>query len=148
MSTAMISILTLILLALPACGSDAGTLSLDIIGSRVNNTTIISQEGDRIDVEIVGSTSTNLALGTPAEERVHTGSCSCGGCDLAACDSEDDYMTPWDDFVRPLCYPWTSYIPTRYNRPLIAPHLARSISGKATMVLGSSVRSFKGGYIG
>jgi len=148
LSTAMISMLMLILMASAACGSDAGTLSLDIIGSRVNNTKIISQESDRVDVEIVGSTSTNLAIGTPVEGEVHNGSCPCGGFDHALCDPEDGYITPWDDFRRPLCYPWTSYIPARYNRPLIAPHLERSISGKAVMVLGSSFRSSKVGHPG
>jgi hypothetical protein len=130
LSTAIISasIAILILLASATYGSDARTLSLDIIGSRVNNTTIISPGSDRVDVEIVGSTTANLAIGSPEDAEVH-GS--------VPCDPDDGYITPWDDFKRPLCYPWTSYIPTRYNRPFSAPHLERSITGKAVMVLGS-----------
>ncbi|MFA7375398.1 MAG: hypothetical protein WCZ26_08345, partial [Methanothrix soehngenii] len=36
-----------------------------------------------------------------------------------ACGEPKIYTTPWDDFRRPLCYPWSSYIPTRYNKPMI-----------------------------
>lgn len=110
----------------PVGQSGGQPASLDVLGSSINNTTIIIPEGAAVEVDIVGSSASNLQIGsqTPAPES--SPDKSCDGC--GACGEEKCYSTPWDDFTRPLCYPWSSYIPTRYNRPFIrgeAGHLGR-----------------------
>jgi hypothetical protein len=106
----MILISLLILWASAACSAISGeSVSLDILGSETNNTTIDSPYGAPVEVDIIGSTANNIRIGYPEEEVDNT----C--CDY--CGQDKCYTTPWDDFRRPLCYPWSSYIPTRYNRP-------------------------------
>lgn len=108
----MILVLMLILTASGAYGlSSAGPvdMSIDIIGSEANNTTILSPYGGSVNLDIVGSTATNIQIGYPEEKAKDTYVCD-------ACGREKFYTTPWDDFTRPLCYPWSSYIPTRYNK--------------------------------
>jgi len=108
----MILALMLILMASTAYGlSSAGPvgIGIDIIGSESNNTTIVSPYGGPVNLEIVGSTATNIRIGYP-DEKV-SDSCVCDACGRKKC-----YTTPWDDFKRPLCYPWSSYIPTRYSK--------------------------------
>lgn len=100
----------LFLLELASYGvGSMGSVSLDLIGSKANNTTIVSQYGEPVNLEIVGSAASNIKIVYPEEKAndIHI-------CD--ACGQEKYYITPWDDFRRPLCYPWSSYIPTRYNR--------------------------------
>jgi hypothetical protein len=108
----------LILWASAAQGAISGEATgLDIIGSKANNTTIISPVGMPVEVDIIGSTATNIQIGYPAEvinQTCENESWGCGPCGEVKC-----YSTPWDDFKRPLCYPWSSYIPTRYNRLFI-----------------------------
>jgi hypothetical protein len=109
----MMLISLLILWASAACSAMSGEkVGLDILGSEADNATIISPYGTPIDVDIIGSTASNIRIGYPEEEEVDN---SC--CDY--CGRDKCYTTPWDDFRRPLCYPWSSYIPTRYNRPFI-----------------------------
>jgi hypothetical protein len=91
--------------------------SLDIIGSRANNTSIIVPEGTAIGVDIVGSTVSNIKIAYP-DQRAKP-NCRVERKDCGPCGEEKRYTTPWDDFTRPLCYPWSSYIPTRYNRQFI-----------------------------
>lgn len=91
--------------------------SLDIIGSKANNTSIIVPEGTAIGVDIVGSTVSNIKIAYP-DQRKKLG-CREEKRDCGPCGEEKLYKTPWDDFTRPLCYPWSSYIPTRYNRAFI-----------------------------
>jgi hypothetical protein len=108
----------LILWASAAQGAVSGQANgLDIIGSRANNTMIIAPDGMPVEVNIVGSTASNIQIGYPTEVVNRTSGKECGVC--GPCGEEKCYKTPWDDFKRPLCYPWSSYIPTRYNRPLI-----------------------------
>ncbi|MCX6673773.1 MAG: hypothetical protein NTY37_08350 [Methanothrix sp.] len=108
----------LILWASAAQGAiDGQAKGLDILGSRANNTTIIATDGMPVEVNIVGSTASNIQIGYPAEVVNKTCGRECWGS--CPCGEEKCYKTPWDDFKRPLCYPWSSYIPTRYNRPLI-----------------------------
>lgn len=90
--------------------------SLDIVGSNVANTTFISPDGVPVVLEIVGSTARNIQVGALADDR-YTQCRNCYEC--GACGEPKIYITPWDDFRRPLCYPWSSYIPTRYNKPMI-----------------------------
>ncbi len=109
----LISIFILWASAAQGALSDQAT-GLDVMGSRANNTTIIAPDGMPVEVNILGSTASNIQIGYPAEEVGKTCAKECGPC-----GEEKRYETPWDDFKRPLCYPWSSYIPTRYNRPLI-----------------------------
>jgi hypothetical protein len=90
---------------------------LDIIGSQANNTTIITPDDMPVEVNILGSTTSNIQIGHPTEAVNVTCGIDCWGS--CPCGEEKCYKTPWDDFKRPLCYPWSSYIPTKYNRPLI-----------------------------
>ncbi|VVB70369.1 Uncharacterised protein [uncultured archaeon] len=119
MRSAIVLIFIMTLLASTALGEVSGRpTDLDILGSSVNNTTIISPDGGPIEVNLVGSSATNVLIGHPQEERKEScGIGYCSGC--APCGEKKCYTTPWDDFTRPLCYPWSSYIPTRYNRQFI-----------------------------
>ena len=91
--------------------------SLDIIGSKDNNTSITVPAGAAIGVDIVGSTVNNVNIAYP--DHSIRPSCREEKRECGPCGEEKRYNTPWDDFTRPLCYPWSSYIPTRYNRPFI-----------------------------
>jgi hypothetical protein len=107
----------------------AGSISLDVLGSDINDSSIFLSNGESVDVEILGSTSQGLRIGTE-ESEIDAGCeyscspyayCGCGGnpfgCSQSGCSPCGPcYTTPWDDFNRPLCYPWSSYIPTMYNR--------------------------------
>lgn len=93
--------------------SSSGSVGLDIIGSEAEDAQIISPGGGPVEVDIIGSTATNIQIGTPEDQDDCSdcgGVCYCGECSCG-------YTTIWDDFTRPLCYPWSSYIPTRYNKP-------------------------------
>ncbi|HUS76577.1 MAG TPA: hypothetical protein VMY43_11300 [Methanothrix sp.] len=108
----------LILWASVAHGAISGQATgLDILGSLANNTTIIAPEGMPIEVDIIGSTASNIQIGYPIEVINKACGSECWGC--GPCGEVKCYRTPWDDFKRPLCYPWSSYIPTRYSRSLI-----------------------------
>ena len=110
----------LILWASAAYGvNSGGSANIDIMGSLANNTTFIPPEGMPVVVDIVGSTTNNIQIGNPVEEGRGQGQ---GTSFCGPCGEKMSYNTPWDDFTRPLCYPWSSYIPTRYNRPFINMH--------------------------
>jgi hypothetical protein len=110
------------------------SLGLDIMGSDANNTTIMSSGAKSIEVDIIGSTASNIQIGYP-EEVVSKPSCrDCMDCE--PCGGKKIYKTPWDDFRRPLCYPWSSYIPTRYNRPFINTHHGYSANVSPAIALG------------
>ena len=109
----LISILILWASAAHGAESDQATV-LDILGSRSNNTTIIATEGKPVEVNIVGSTASNIQIGYPTKVVNKKSGKECGPC-----GEEKRYDTPWDDFKRPLCYPWSSYIPTRYSKSFI-----------------------------
>lgn len=106
---------------------------LDILGSDANNTTIIAPEGTPVEVNIVGSTANNLQIGSIAQEGRR------GNCwECAPCGETKRYETPWDDFKRPLCYPWSSYIPTRYSRSLIKQDQSYISTASKILTLGSA----------
>ncbi len=115
----MLFVPLLILSVLAACAAaSSDALGLDVIGSDVEEAFIAVPYGGPVDVEIIGSTASNIRIGYPEKKVKKDGCCDdcvCCGCD--ACGNPKCYTTPWDDFRRPLCYPWSSYIPTRYNRP-------------------------------
>jgi hypothetical protein len=111
--------------------NNGGSANIDIMGSLANNTTIISPEGMPLVVDIVGSSTTDIQIGNSGNEvkrTRHNDGSICGPC-----GEKMSYVTPWDDFKRPLCYPWSSYIPTRYNRPFIN---MNGPSGNAPVSLG------------
>jgi hypothetical protein len=90
---------------------------LDIVGSRASNTTINAPDGMLVELNIVGSTASNSQIGYLIEVVNKTIGKECRGC--GPCGEEKCYNTLWDDFKRPLCYPWSSYISTRYNQLFI-----------------------------
>ena len=123
----------LILWASAAHGAiDGQATGLDIIGSRANNTTIIAPDGMPVEVNIVGSTASNIQIGYQTEVVNKKSGKECGPC-----GEEKRYETPWDDFKRPLCYPWSSYIPTRYSRSLIKKDPAYISTAQKILTLGS-----------
>jgi hypothetical protein len=107
-------------------------IGMDILGSRANNTTIIAPDGMPVEVNIVGSTASNIQIGYPTEVVNKKSRKECGPC-----GEEKRYETPWDDFKRPLCYPWSSYIPTRYSRSLIKNDPAYISTTPKILTLGS-----------
>jgi len=127
----IILISMLILWASAAYGANNGvSANLDIMGSFADNTVFIPPEGMPVVVDIVGSTATNIQIGNPGvgvkKVRYNDGSI-CGPC-----GEKMSYVTPWDDFKRPLCYPWSSYIPTRYSQSFI--NMNQGPSGNAPEV--------------
>jgi hypothetical protein len=127
----LISILILWVSAAQGALSDQAT-GLDVMGSRANNTTIIAPVGMPVEVNILGSTASNIQIGYPAKVANKKSGKECGPC-----GEEKRYVTPWDDYKRPLCYPWSSYIPTRYNRPLIKKDQAYISTTPKILTLGS-----------
>ncbi len=115
MKLALMLMMLIFLASMAAAASSADSVSLDVIGSDADSARIVSPGGGPIEVEIVGSTATNIQVGPSEENR--TGLC-CNTCYCGECSC--GYTTIWDDFTRPLCYPWSSYIPTRYNKPFHA----------------------------
>jgi len=116
---AMILAGVVLLLASTAWATNtAGSVSLDVLGSDINDSTIILPYGESVNVEILGSTSDGLRIGTEESEIDTACEYSCSPYAYCGCGNSCGccYTTPWDDFNRPLCYPWSSYIPTRYNR--------------------------------
>lgn len=122
--------------AMPSGGQSSGQFgvqpagqpaSVDVLGSSVNNTTIMLPPGTSIGVDIVGSSASNIQIGYEQPAEKEPGNKKCDGC--GACGEKKCYNTVWDDFARPLCYPWSSYIPTRYNRPFVKPQPGQLCSG-------------------
>lgn len=112
MKLALMLMMLIFLASMAAVASSGKSVSLDIIGSDADGARIASSGGP-IDVEIIGSTATNIQVGPPVDNTNSTELC-CGNCYCGECSCS--YTTIWDDFTRPLCYPWSSYIPTRYNK--------------------------------
>ena len=132
----LIAAVVFILCTIGAQGANGGgQASLDIVGSNVANTTFISPDGVPVVLEIVGSTASNIQVGALAKERP----LQCRNCyECGACGELKIYTTPWDDFRRPLCYPWSSYIPTRYNRPMINRNWGGMAQGAVSLGQGMS----------
>jgi hypothetical protein len=58
----------LILWASVAYGAvDGDSVGLDVVGSEVNNSTIVSYGGAPIEVDIIGSTASNIQIGYPEQ---------------------------------------------------------------------------------
>jgi hypothetical protein len=105
-------LMLLLLVALADATSSSESVGLDILGGEADGARIISSGMGPVEVDIIGSTATNIQIG-PSED--HNDCTDCGICYCGECCC--GYTTIWDDFTRPLCYPWSSYIPTRYNKP-------------------------------
>jgi len=105
-------VLALVLaIAMAGAASSSESIGLDILGSEADSARIISSGMGPVEVDIIGGTATNIQIG-PSEDNDN-----CSACAVCYCGECCGYTTIWDDFTRPLCYPWSSYIPTRYNRP-------------------------------
>ncbi len=113
MKSALMLLMLIFLASLAAASGSGKPVSLDVIGSDADNARIVSPGGGPIEVEIIGSTATNIQVGPSEDNTSCTGLC-CNTCYCGECSC--GYTTIWDDFTRPLCYPWSSYIPTRYNK--------------------------------
>lgn len=87
--------------------SGYGTVTLDVIGSQAENAQVDNPGGRPVEVTIVGSTTSNIVIGNPLAEK--NASCCCNIC----------YPNEWADFSRSLCYPYSSYIPTRYHKSFL-----------------------------
>ncbi len=106
---AMVMALMLMLLASTAyASSSAGSISVDIIGSKVGNTQISIPGAGPSDVELVGSTAGDVKIAP--EVQSHHKECYCCG-------------DPWYDYKKPLCYPYSSYIPARYDKQICYPQI-------------------------
>lgn len=83
----------------------AGSVNIDVVGSRMGNARINSNGPISADVEVVGSTAGDINITSKVPPRVKPNCC----CDM------------WCNFNKPLCYPYSSYIPSRYVQPSCYP---------------------------
>jgi hypothetical protein len=75
----------------------AGSVNMDILGSKIGNARIFSDGAVSADIEVIGSSTGDINISSKKPIK----KCCC-------CDE-------WCDFKRPLCYPYSSYIPSRYS---------------------------------
>ena len=76
----------------------SGSINVDVVGSNIGDAYITSKRGESADVEVVGSTTGEINISTPAPTCVKTTCC----CNML--------------YNGPICYPYSSYIPGRYNQ--------------------------------
>jgi hypothetical protein len=88
----MVFVLALLASSIVALGN-MGSVGVDIIGSRSDDLKILAPGASSIDLEIIGSVAKNTTISS--QSRCHETYCSC-----------------WAGYT--YCYPWTSYIPSRY----------------------------------
>lgn len=130
----MAMILTLMLLASTAYAS-TGSVGIDIIGSNVGNTAISPGAGS-VNIDIVGSKTGNAQISpngaVSADVEVvgsKTGDITISPSPAAQIIKTCCYRDVWYDYTRPLCYPYSSYIPARYNKPICYPYVQYQHSG-------------------
>jgi len=100
-----LSIILALALMLSASGALAfgspGSVVVDIVGSRTENTKVIASGHDKVELEIIGSTSKNTTI-SPHQERVkicpkffcpECPSCLTNPCPEAKCEKKP---YPWD----------------------------------------------------
>ncbi len=110
-----LGLMLMLLTSAANAASSMGSVGIDIIGSQAENTNITAPFGASVELDILGSTATDIQISSAGDRTRERGfGCSYGYCD--SCGGTISYTTPWDDFKRPLCYPWSTYIPTRYNK--------------------------------
>ena len=109
-SLGKLKILLTSILLLFAIDSAAGSLDpvvLDVIGSRADTAEITASGLGGVEVDIIGSEARNITILPPQPAVAISSSCDC--C----------YPNVWMDFARSLCYPYSSYIPTRYYKSFV-----------------------------
>jgi len=101
--------LVLMLWSSAACAADgAGKVTLDVIGSQADRTQVANPGGWPVELNLIGSNASNILIGSSAVEQ------NTSMCCYACC-----YPNDWSDFSRSLCYPYSSYIPTRYHKSFL-----------------------------
>lgn len=128
----MAMILTLMLLASTAYAS-AGSVGIDIIGSNVGNT-IVSQGAGSVNMDIVGSKTGNAQISSNGAVSADVEVVGSETGDITISSKTPVYKTccysdVWYDYTRPLCYPYSAYIPARYNTPISYPYVQYQHSG-------------------
>jgi hypothetical protein len=103
----ILSIAVMLLAATASAMGSSDSVVLDIIGSEADTAEITASGWGDIEVDIIGSETRNITI-LPPQTAVVISSC----CDYC-------YPNVWMDFARPLCYPYSSYIPTRYYRSFV-----------------------------
>lgn len=76
----------------------SGSINVDVVGSDIGDAYITSKRGGSADVEVVGSTTGEINISSAASTCVKTSCCCNTWCN------------------GPICYPYSSYIPCRYNQ--------------------------------
>lgn len=77
----------------------SGSVNMDVVGSSIGNAYISTRRGVSADVEVVGSTTGEINITSEFSEHKKSRCC----CDM------------WCN--KPILYPYSSYIPCRYNQP-------------------------------
>jgi hypothetical protein len=103
----MLGLLLMLWSSAAYAGSGYSTVTLDVIGSNAENAQVDNPGGRPVEVTILGSTTSNIVIGNPQAET--DTSCCCNSC----------YPNEWADFSRSLCYPYSTYIPTRYHKSFL-----------------------------
>jgi hypothetical protein len=97
----IILVLMLMLLASNAYGfGSSGSVVVDIVGSKTDNTKVASHGTDKVELEIVGSTANNTVIGLPEEKKEIC--CGCPYPDKKCICPEDkrkcpEDKKPWDN---------------------------------------------------
>ena len=93
MRISIILALMLISLAPNACAfGSSGSVVVDIIGSRTDNTRIAPYGVGPVELEIIGSTANNTTIGLQGETKIVRAECICPEKDCV-CEQE---KKPWD----------------------------------------------------
>lgn len=93
MRMSIILALMLMLLASNAYAfGSSGSVVVDIVGSRTDNTMVATHGADKVELEIVGSTASNTTIAPPEKKKVI---CECP-CPDRRCKCPED-KKPWDD---------------------------------------------------
>jgi hypothetical protein len=103
-----LSIILALALMLSASGALAfgspGSVVVDIVGSRTDNTKIVASGPEKVELEIIGSTASNTTISPHEETRIcphrpfcpECPSCLTNPCPDAKCDNQQKSY-PWDD---------------------------------------------------
>jgi hypothetical protein len=100
----LMMLMVLMLSASSACAfGGSGSISLDIVGSRADNTKIISSGAEDVNLEIVGSDANNTLISPPEREKKCRADCShvegekCQGCEQSGNQNVKKDSHAWDD---------------------------------------------------
>jgi hypothetical protein len=88
----ILSMMLLLLAGIACAASGYGSITVDVLGSKVDNTKIVSSGGGPIDLEFLGSTAKGTYIGPPMENipgcYINCTPCMGCGCEAQKC--------PWD----------------------------------------------------